>query len=126
MDLGQLRKIILEKVKDEIINPKISVYRDELQANIEFTISDIKECINQPCSTPVFIIKLNLIADHLIESLTVAEYMGYTTYQTHTKAHILGCHYFKTQLGDVVLHFNVQFTTQKKRILYTITEKVHL
>lgn len=126
MDLGQLRKTILEKVKSEIINQKISVYRNELQASIEFNISGIKECINQPCSTHVFITKLNLIADHLIETLETAEYIGYTTYQTHPKEHVLGYHYFKTQLGGVTLYFNVQVTTQKKLILYTITEKAYI
>lgn len=126
MDLGQLRKTILEKVKNEIINQKLSVYRDELHANIEFNVSGIKECINQPCSTPVFITKLNLIADHLIESLTVAEYMGYTTYQTHPKEHVLGYHYFKTQMEEVTLYFNVQLTVQKKLFLYSITEKAYI
>lgn len=126
MDLGQLRKTILEKVKNEIINQKISVYRNELQASIEFNISGIKECINQPCSAHVFPAKLSLIADSLIEALTTAEYIGYTTYQTHPKEHVLGYHYFKTQLGGVTLYFNVQLTVQKKLILYSITEKAHI
>lgn len=126
MNLNQLRKEVLEKAKNEIIKKRVTVFREELQANIEFNISGIKECINQPCSHNVFMAKMELISDRLEEALIMAQYIGYTDHQTHPKEHVLGYHYFETQHRNIVLYFNVQLTVQKKLILYSITEKVQL
>ena len=58
MHLNLLRKEAKERVKIELIEKGIGIYRNELNAEIKFNISGIKECINQPLT--VIRIKLNL------------------------------------------------------------------
>lgn len=127
MDLRTLRRSTLEKVKHELIKKGVVVYRRELKDYIQFNVSGLKECINQPCSNEVFFDKIELISDRLVIALKTAEYMGYTEYQTHPKEHVVGYHYLKTKVqGDIPLYFNIQHTVQGKLVLYSITERMYI
>jgi hypothetical protein len=127
MDLNTLRKSTLEKVKNELVKKGIVIYREELKNSIQFSVSGLKECINQPCSHEVFFGKIELISDRLEIALRTAKYMGYTEYQTHPKEHVLGYHYLKTEVrGGIPVYFNVQLTVQGKLILYSITERMYI
>ena len=124
MHLNLLRKEAKERVKIELIEKGIGIYRNELNAEIKFNISGIKECINQPFNR--YQDKVELIIFGLEKALIEAEYMGYTEYQTHPKEHVVGYHYFKTEIGGTTAYFNVQLTIQKKFFLYSITESINL
>ena len=124
MHLNLLRKEAKERVKVELIGKGIGIYRKELNAEIKFNISGIKECINQPFKR--YQEKVELIISGLEKALIEAEYIGYTEYQTHPKEHIIGYHYFETEIGGITAYFNVQLTIQKKFFLYSITESINL
>ena len=48
--------------------------------------------------------KVELIIFGLEKALIEAEYMGYTEYQTHPKEHVVGYHYFKTEIGGTTAY----------------------
>lgn len=123
MDLNLLRQQARKRAKIEIVQKGVTVYRKELNAHIYFSVSGIKECINQPFSK--YIDKINLIISGLEEALENSEYVGYTYFQTHPKEHVVAYHYFKTEIGGVAAYFNVQLTVQNKYFLYSITETIH-
>jgi len=122
MDLGDLRKEAKERVKKELIEPGVTIYREELKGGIGFNVAGIKEAINQPFDQ--YFQKILLIHKGLEDSLRSAKYIGYTSHQTHHKAHVLGYHYFETEIGGVTAYFNIQYTVQKKFFLYSITETI--
>lgn len=122
MDLGSLRKEAKEQAKADLIDKGVTIYREELKGEIAFNVTGIKESINQPFSK--YIEKIELIKDGLENALRLAQYIGYTTYQTHHKGHVLGYHYFATKIGGNTAYFNIQFTVQRKFFLYSITETI--
>ncbi|WP_215232469.1 LPD3 domain-containing protein [Dyadobacter linearis] len=123
MELNQLRKLARERAKNELVGKNVGIYRPELGGEIRFSISGIKECINQPFHQ--YVDKVKLIIDGLEESLANAEYLGYTESQTHFKPHVKGYYYFKTEIGGIPAYFNIQLTLQNKFFLYSITENIH-
>ena len=123
MDLTTLRRLARERAKADLVTKGVSIYRRELDSGICFSMAGIKECINQPFS--LYSDKINLIIDGLEEALASATYLGFTTYQTHPKPHVLGYHYFETEIGGKTAYFNVQVTIQKQLFLYSITEALH-
>ncbi|MDR6807168.1 hypothetical protein J2Y45_004498 [Dyadobacter sp. BE34] len=123
MDFKTLRRLAKERAKEKLVVTNTGIYREELDAEIKFNMAGIKECINQPFSP--YLDKINLIMDGLEEALATATYIGFTTYQTHPKEHVLGYHYLETEIGGSTAYFNIQVTVQKQHFLYSITETLH-
>lgn len=123
MDLKSLRRIAKDRLKDDLVMKGEGIYRQELGAEIKLSMAGVKECINQPFC--LYVDKLNLLIKGLEEALATAKHLGYTDYQTHPKPHVLGYHYFETEIGGKTAYFNVQVTVQKQYFLYSITERLH-
>jgi hypothetical protein len=123
MDLNLLRRIAKERLREDLVAKGVGIYRKELGAEIRFSMVGVKECINQPFC--LYVDKINLLIDGLEEALANALHLGFTDYQTHPKSHVLGYHYFETQIGGETAYFNIQVTVQKQYFLYSITEKLH-
>ena len=123
MDLNALRRLAKERVKTDLVEKNVGIYRSELNAEIRFSMVGVKECINQPFC--LYVDKLNLLIEGLEDSLATAIHLGFTDYQTHPKPHVLGYHYFETEIGGKTAYFNIQVTIQKQCFLYSITETLH-
>jgi hypothetical protein len=122
MDLNLLRKKAKERIKIELVGGGIGIYREELKAEIRFNISGMKECINQPFNP--YQDKILLLISGLENSLKEATYVGYTSNQNHRKQHVVGYHFFETQIGGKTAYFNIQMTVQNQFFLYSITESI--
>ncbi|SEJ09988.1 hypothetical protein SAMN05216327_10662 [Dyadobacter sp. SG02] len=123
MDLKTLRRLAKERTRLDLVVQGVGIYRKELDAEIRFNMAGMKECINQPFNP--YADKINLLISGLEEALACATYLGFTTFQTHPKPHVLGYHYFKTEIGGKTAYFNIQMTVQKQHFLYSITETLH-
>jgi hypothetical protein len=82
----------------------------------------MKECINQPFNP--YQDKILLLIEGLENSLKEAAYVGFTSNQNHRKQHVVGYHFFKTQIGGKTAYFNIQMTVQNQFFLYSITESI--
>ncbi|RRA99478.1 LPD3 domain-containing protein [Larkinella rosea] len=123
-DLNQARKIAKAKAVERLVKTRLTIYREEIDAEIRFNVKGIKECINQPFSN--YIAKIDLVRDNIEEALKTAKYVGFTDKQTHPKAHILGYHFFETTIAGETAYFNVQVTIQNELYLYSVTQEVTL
>ncbi|MCF2487105.1 hypothetical protein [Dyadobacter sp. CY347] len=122
MDLNFLRRMARDRVKRDLVAENVGIYRAELNAEIKFNMVGIKECINQPF-TP-YQGKIHLLINGLEDSLREATYVGFTSNQNHQKQHVIGYHFFETQIGGKNAYFNIQMTVQNQFFLYSITESI--
>jgi hypothetical protein len=82
----------------------------------------LKNCINQPFN--LYRDKILLLIDGLEGALRSATYVGFTSHQNHPRPHVVGYHFFETQIGGETAYFNVQLTVQNRYFLYSITESI--
>ncbi|QRR03809.1 LPD3 domain-containing protein [Dyadobacter sandarakinus] len=122
MDLNLLRRVARERVKVDLVATEIGIYRKELDAEIKFNMSGVKECINQPFDP--YPDKILLLIEGLEDALRGARYVGFTSHQNHPKQHVIGYHFFETEIGGKTAYFNIQFTVQNRYFLYSITESI--
>ena len=122
MDLNFLRRMARDRVKRDLVAENVGIYRAELDADIKFNMVGIKECINQPFH--LYQDKILLLIEGLEDSLKEATYVGFTSNQNHRKQHVVGYHFFETQIGGKIAYFNVQMTVQNQFFLYSITESI--
>ncbi|MCF2500681.1 LPD3 domain-containing protein [Dyadobacter chenhuakuii] len=122
MDLNALRRLAKERVKSDLVEKNVGIYRAELNAEIRFNMAGLKECINQPFNP--YEDKILLLIQGLEYSLKTATYVGFTSNQNHRKHHVIGYHFFETQIGGKVAYINIQMTVQNQFFLYSITESI--
>jgi hypothetical protein len=120
--LTLMRRAAKEAAVKQLVKTKIVIYREEIRGSISFSVSGVKECINQPFGD--YLAKLDLIQNGLEKAVREAEYVGSTEKQTHFKAHVVKYHFFKTLIGGESAFFNVQETVQGLFVLYSITKKI--
>ncbi len=117
-----MRRVAKEAAVEQLVKTKTVIYKQEIGGNISFSVSGIKECINQPFGD--YLSKLDLIQNGLEKAIREAEYVGSTDRQTHFKAHVVKYHFFKTLIGEEPAFFNVQETVQGLFVLYSITKRI--
>jgi len=122
MDLHSLRRSAKERLKTDLVAKGAAVYRQELGAEIRFNMAGVKECINQPFNP--YQDKILLLIQGLEDSLRKATYVGFTSNQNHQKQHVIGYHFFETQIRGKTAYFNIQMTVQNQFFLYSITESI--
>ena len=122
MDLNNLRRLAKERVKNDLVTKGIGIYRQELGGEIRFNMAGLKECINQPFDP--YQEKILLLIDGLEQALIEAVYVGFTSNQNHRRQHVVGYHFFETQIGRRAAYFNIQLTVQDQYFLYSITESI--
>jgi hypothetical protein len=122
MDLSVLRRVAKERIKTDLVKTSAGIYRHELRGAIRFNMAGIKECINQPFNP--YLEKILLLIQDLESALKEATYVGFTSTQNHQKQHVIGYHFFETQISGKVAYFNIQMTVQNQYFLYSITESI--
>ncbi|MCF0049823.1 hypothetical protein LXM25_07540 [Dyadobacter sp. LJ53] len=122
MDLNFLRRMARDRVRVDLVAKNVGIYRAELNAEIRFSMAGVKECINQPFNP--YQDKILLLIQGLEDSLKGATYVGFTSNQNHRKQHVIGYHFFETQIGGKIAYFNIQMTVQNQFFLYSITESI--
>ena len=111
-----------ERVRLDLVTKNVRIFRKELSGEIEFNMAGIKECINQPFN--LYHDKILLLIDGLEAALRSATYVGFTSHQNHPRPHVVGYHFFETQIGGKAAYFNIQETVQNRYFLYSITESI--
>ncbi|PSL26199.1 LPD3 domain-containing protein [Dyadobacter jiangsuensis] len=122
MDLNLLRRMAKDRVRLDLVTKNVGIFRTELGGEIEFNMAGVKECINQPFNP--YRDKILLLIDGLEEALGSAAYVGFTSQQNHPRPHVVGYHFFETQIGGKTAYFNIQLTVQNRYFLYSITESI--
>lgn len=122
MDLNSLRRKARYIAKARLVETGLTIYREEIKAEIPFNVSGIKEYINQPFKH--YTRKIELLLEGIEEALRQATYIGFTTFQTHPKDHVIGYHYFEIEMEGEKVYFNIQLTVQHKLYLYALTETI--
>lgn len=111
-----------DRVRMDLVATNAGIFRDELGAEIRFNMAGIKECINQPFDP--YRDKILLLIDGLENALRSASYVGFTSHQNHPRQHVVGYHFFETEIGGKTAYFNIQLTVQNRYFLYSITESI--
>lgn len=117
-ELKPLRKRTLDTARTAFAGTK--VFRKEINADIQISVSSIKETINQNHDHKRE--QLFVLAEYLIEALQNAEYIGEET-PKHPSLVIVKYHKFRISIGGKDSFLLVQERTDGSYIFYDITDK---